>query len=172
MMFEDYRKDRERRDIEFKVIRANRSHIEAIERITSNREKVDPVKMRKELETYFIDKSSRLYVALVEGEVVGFAKSKKYSGEGYSHEGWYLSGVIVEPKYRGAGIGKELTAIRMNDLQQITNHVYYFVNSRNTVSIRLHELFGFSKIAENFVFPGVKFHNGTGLLYRARASDL
>lgn len=124
------------------------------------------------LQQYLRNASAQLYVAKVGEEVVGFAKSRKYSGEEYQYEGWYLTGVIVKPNYRGCSIGRALTKTRIDGLREVTEKIYYFVNSNNRVSIELHTHFGFKPIVEPFEFPNVVFESGHGCLYILSTNDL
>jgi ribosomal protein S18 acetylase RimI-like enzyme len=171
-MFEKFKPNIRKIKIAFKIIEAKYSHLNEITKITFDREHRNIDKIKKELETYLLNDKARLYVAISKGKVVGFAKSKKYSGEDFTYEGWYLSGVIVKPEYRGAGIGKELTYKRLCNLKSITKKIYYLANSNNKVSIKLHNSFGFSKLTESFTFPGVKFKKGSGCLYVVNTNNL
>src|SRR5262249_19211851 len=83
-------------------------------------------------------------------------------------EGWYLSGVVVEPAYRRYGIGGQLTRWRMDWLSDKANEVFYFANSLNRASIDLHHKFGFDLILRNIHVPGCLFSGaGEGLRFRA-----
>jgi hypothetical protein len=44
---------------------------------------------------------------------------------------------------------------------------WYVTNARNHRSLRLHERLGFREVTRDFVFPGVTFEGGVGVLSRA-----
>ena len=171
-MFEPFKTYRQKAEIAFQINEADESHIDDILEITLQRESGDIEKFRAELNTYFKNQKSKIYVAIANNKVVGFAKSKFYSGKSYTYEGWYLSGIIVKSEYRGAGIGRALTNERIRNLKPVADKIYYFANSNNKVSIKLHDSFGFQKVAQSFSFPGVKFSNGRGCLYELSTNDL
>ncbi len=164
-MFEEYTQSRMQKTISFRIAHANRNHLDDIIDISLEREHHAPDTLRTALESYLDCADAHLFIALSGATVAGFAKSRRFEGAEYSHPGWYLSGVIVRPHYRGAGIGKALTATRLERLQPICTQVYYFVNARNRVSIQMHDAFGFVKVTDDFVFPGAEFEGGKGHLY-------
>jgi ribosomal protein S18 acetylase RimI-like enzyme len=81
--------------------------------------------------------------------------------------GYYLSGVVVDPGHRGHGIGGQLIRARMDFAWSVgAPALYYFANSRNATSIKLHAKLGFREIKRPFEFPGFAFENGFGVLFR------
>lgn len=83
--------------------------------------------------------------------------------------GWYLLGIVVDADHRRRGMGHALTRDRVLRLFERVDRVYYFANSRNRVSIQLHEAFGFVEARRPFTcFPGVQFEDGEGVLFVAR----
>jgi RimJ/RimL family protein N-acetyltransferase len=81
--------------------------------------------------------------------------------------GWYLMGVNVLPSHRRSGIGRRFTSVRMQWLAERTHEVWFFTDSQNTASVRLHEEFGFVEVTRDFKFPMVTFSSGQGILFRA-----
>lgn len=83
--------------------------------------------------------------------------------------GYYLTGLVVEPKYRKKGIGRALVTARLDWAWPRTDYVWYFQNSRNDVSKMTHGKLGFEEVARDITIPGVTFdwRDGTGVLYRA-----
>lgn len=113
-----------------------------------------------------------LLVAEIHGKIVGFAMAKYFtppenSPKNTAPEGWYLNGIIIDPQYRRMGIASRLTENRLQWLTNKTSHVFYFANAGNAASIDLHEKFGFNEITRDFIFPGVTFEGGVGILFRA-----
>jgi ribosomal protein S18 acetylase RimI-like enzyme len=82
--------------------------------------------------------------------------------------GYYLLGLVVDPAHRRQGVGGALTAERLAWARERGGReVWYFTNAANTASQQLHERFGFEEVTRDFVFPGVSFTGGIGILYRA-----
>lgn len=171
-MFETYQNNRPQKQLKFKIVEATHLHINSAAKISMERQGCgDLEEIENELASCLTDRNARLFLAIIDCKVVGFGKTKKFTGKAYSHEGWYLCGIVVKPEYRGAGIGKELTRVRLVHLRSIVDKVYYFANVKNTVSIRLHESFGFRKLTESFSFPKVTFTGGRGCLYEVRKNE-
>lgn len=116
--------------------------------------------------------SNLILVAETEGRVIGFGRARLFSlsenmpGKNVP-EGWYLVGVIVSPQYRRRGVATELIRQRLLLISYMADEAYYFANALNLVTIELHERFGFKELTRDFVFPGVIFTGGEGILFRA-----
>ncbi len=171
-MFEPYRRKRENRKITCQVSHAQDADLPDMANLIVDREGGEHQETIKGLHRYLSGELAHLFVAKVGDEVVGFGKSRKFSGKDVQYEGWYLSGVMVKPEYRGLGIGNALTEKRIMALKAITRKIYYFVNSNNRVSIELHDKFGFRLLVEPFEFPDVVFKSGHGCLYCLSTDDL
>lgn len=172
-MFEKYQENRLQKNLKFQIVEATHSHIRGAAKISLERQgSGDILQICKELENFSGIKDARLFVAVANKEIAGFAKARKFVGEAYSHEGWYLCGVVVKPEYRGSGIGRELTRVRLDYIESVARKVYYFANVKNAVSIKLHESFGFKKLTESFKFPDVTFSGGIGCLFKIEANGL
>lgn len=129
-------------------------------------------KFYKEISEIDDQAKNMLLVAEIREKVVGFARAKYFtppenSPQNTAPEGWYLNGIIIDPEYRRMRIASRLTENRLQWLAGKTPHVFYFANARNTASIDLHEKFGFHEITRDFIFPGVTFEGGVGILFRA-----
>ena len=114
--------------------------------------------------------SSMVLVAEAGGEVIGFGRARHFdkesgSSEGKAPVGWYLTGVVVDPRFRRCGVGDRLTAERLKWISERSGSAYYFANSGNRVSIALHERFGFTEVARGPEFCGVTFTGGEGVLF-------
>ena len=106
-------------------------------------------------------------VATLDDALVAYGKAHFHAGAsgGESPHGWYLSGVIVDPRVRRRGIGGRLTAQRLAWIARQSDWAYYFANARNRASIALHAGFGFAEIARGPEFCGVAFTGGEGVLF-------
>ncbi len=164
-MFEQYRKNRPKKQIAYQLAWAQDVDLQQIARISIARDGGEAYQVAAGLQRYLQGDTAHLFIARVGEEVAGFGKSRLFLGDEYAYEGWYLSGLIVKPEYRGCGLGRALTKRRIDELRGITPNIYYFVNSSNRVSIELHEGFGFKLLLEPFDFPRVEFTDGHGCLF-------
>lgn len=108
-------------------------------------------------------------VAEVGGRVVGYGKASLLTpaSDGGRHvpDGWYLSGVIVDPAHRRQGLGAALTQARLDALaERGVGVVHYVANARNEASLAMHEALGFVEVSRDIEFPGVAFDGGAGVL--------
>jgi len=142
--------------------------------LTYNREGGDLAqiesKFRREIANMETTDDVMLLVAELDSEVIGFARVKYFKPASSASpntcpEGWYLTGVIVAPKYRRQGVASALTRARLDWIAKRAGQAYYFANAQNRVSIDLHEQFGFVELTRNFVYPEVVFTGGEGVLF-------
>lgn len=96
-----------------------------------------------------------VFVAAIGHHLAGFARTRllEYARDGLPlvlPEGWYLTGVIVDPPWRRRGLGVVLTSARLDWLRRRTDAAYYVANRTNRASVALHERFGFHEIARGF----------------------
>lgn len=124
----------------------------------------------RELRETVAQGSSMVLVAEAGDQVVGFGRARYFdrepgSSEGKAPVGWYLTGVVVDPRFRRCGVGDRLTAERLKWISERSGSAYYFANSGNRVSIVLHERFGFTEVARGPEFCGVTFTGGEGVLF-------
>ena len=113
-----------------------------------------------------------LHVAEWKSGIIGFARVKYFkpvssAPTSTSPEGWYLTGIIVSPKYRRQGIASLLIQARPDWIAKRSGQAYYFANGQNRVSIELHRQFGFIELTRDFVYPDVEFTGGEGILFKA-----
>lgn len=118
------------------------------------------------------DDDHRLLVAEVGDRLVGFGwvsylRPGESGGRG-APDGWYLSGVVVDPSVRRRGIGRMLTRARIDCVLERANEVFYVVAASNRASRDLHAALGFEELTRDFVLPGVVFGSGDGILCRLR----
>ena len=111
-------------------------------------------------------------VAEVNGEIVGWGKTHRYSAtSGSAPAGHYLGGVNVLPEFRRRGIGSALTRARLSWIWDRARDAWFVTNARNTASIELHSRLGFSEVVRAGEFHGTTFEGGVGILYRATAPN-
>ncbi|MFH1501636.1 MAG: GNAT family N-acetyltransferase [Candidatus Eisenbacteria bacterium] len=160
---------------ELEVRRARPADAPAVGLISARREGTAP---SRSAETFrrLISECERgdpciVLVALVGSEVVGFGKAKLIAlpddvNAGIAPEGWYLTGVVVDPAHRRRGVGRRLTRERLKLLASRSDTAYYFANARNGASIALHREFGFVEVARGPLIMGETFEGGEGVLLR------
>lgn len=110
-----------------------------------------------------------LFVARIDGRVAGYSRVELWTppadGPGTDAPGgWYLMGLLVDPRHRRSGVGLALTEARLEWLRTRTGRVWYFSNARNAASLALHAQFGFREVTRQFSFPTVSFEGGVGVL--------
>lgn len=106
-----------------------------------------------------------VFVADVDGGVVGFGRARESVAQPDLPAGWYLMGVIVHSAYRRRGIGAALTRSRLAWIRERSREAYYFVNKQNRASIDLHTELGFEPIGDDFEHDGAHLRRGEGRLY-------
>jgi ribosomal protein S18 acetylase RimI-like enzyme len=112
-----------------------------------------------------LERGGRLYIAEVDGAFAGYGRLVDVT-EGAMPHGPYLMGLLVADAQRGQGVGEALTRARVDPALERAGEVWYFANSRNGASLRLHERLGFAEVQRPFAFPGVRFEGGVGVLCR------
>ncbi|MFH1143007.1 MAG: GNAT family N-acetyltransferase [Candidatus Eisenbacteria bacterium] len=122
------------------------------------------------------ERSLVLLAEIPEG-IIGFGKARHldrraWRRAGLSPEGWYLTGVVVDPEHRRRGAGSRLTLERLRWLARRSDCAYYFANARNRVSIALHERFGFVEVGRAAFIAGTSFEGGEGILFRSELTAL
>jgi ribosomal protein S18 acetylase RimI-like enzyme len=162
------------------TVRPARAHdTDALGRISAEREGGEAdehaAAFRRALEDDEAGHGLKVLVAELNGDVIGFGKTRyldeeRGAGAGATPEGWYLTGVVVDPRFRRRGVGSRLTAERLRWISERSGVAYYFSNARNRVSIALHERFGFTEVARGPEFAGVSFVGGEGVLFRVDLS--
>jgi ribosomal protein S18 acetylase RimI-like enzyme len=119
-----------------------------------------------------------LLVAVVNptGALAGYGRIARFDPEpdapaNVAPAGWYLGGLLVGGGHRRHGIGSALTRARLEWIFARSDEAWYFSNARNVASLALHERLGFVEVTRDFVFPGVGFAGGVGVLCRAVRRD-
>jgi aminoglycoside 6'-N-acetyltransferase I len=95
------------------------------------------------------DELRQMFVAKANGQVVGYGRvialAADEAGPG-TPAGCYLSGVLVDPAWRGRGIATTLTRARLRWAFTHTDAVFYVAGADNAASLRLHAAFGFQEV--------------------------
>lgn len=170
-LFAEYEPDTHGVRAEVVVEPLGRQHLDACVALAVQREGGDPAAWRMSLESGLGATDRATFVGMVGGQLAGYS-TVAWLAPAIGHptsaapDGWYLLGLVVDPRFRRRGVGRRLTAERLRWLLGRTDQVWYFASSANQASIDLHTGFGFRLIAENLEFPGVRF-TGTGLLFGA-----
>lgn len=116
----------------------------------------------------------QLFVADLHGEIVGYARlswqTPGAAGGRNVPDGQFLSGVIVDPRWRRRGIGRELTRARCAWAREHGQRAFFVVNAANHASMDLHRELGFAEVTRDFDFPGITFTGGEGVLFAASPS--
>jgi aminoglycoside 6'-N-acetyltransferase I len=117
------------------------------------------------------DGSRQMFVAKANGQVIAYGRvaglAAGEAGPG-TPAGYYLSGVLVEPAWRGRGIATALTGARLRWVFARTDEAFYVAGSDNTASLRLHAALGFQEMTR---FESERSASGVDVLSRlARAA--
>lgn len=127
----------------------------------------------QEIEALETNPNSKIFVACVNNEVVGFARcsyiSSTSDGKFPSPPGWYGLGIIVNKSFRKQGVARALSSYRLQWLKSMgVEYFYSFTNSENLVSLQMHKAFGFEKVMTSSGFLTVNYTTGTGVLFRIK----
>ena len=106
----------------------------------------------------------QMFVAKLSGRVVAYGRvldlAAGEAGPG-TPAGCYLSGVLVDPAWRGRGIATALTRARLRWAFARTGTVFYVTGADNGASLRLHAAFGFRELGR---FPSERSAAGVDVL--------
>jgi ribosomal protein S18 acetylase RimI-like enzyme len=95
------------------------------------------------------DELRQMFVAKTNSQVVGYGRvielAADEAGPG-TPAGCYLSGVLVDPAWRGQGIATALTRARLRWAFAHTGTVFYVTGADNPASLRLHAALGFQEV--------------------------
>ena len=177
-LFAEYQPDHARKlaPVGLRIRSARPNDVEAVARLILERDQgsldAHLDRTRAEITRSEREREFMLCVAETDRSVIAFGRcgllGSESAGDGFrAPPGWYLMGLIVDPKIRRRGVGLELTRYRMRWIAKRAQHAYYFVNARNQASIDLHQKLGFRELTRDFQIPNVSFTGGAGVLFRA-----
>ncbi len=111
-------------------------------------------------------------VAVIDGEIVGAGKTHHQLEDVIpARAGYYLGGVSVHPDHRRRGIGRALTAARIDWVWERSDTVLYFTDDHNVASMRMHASFGFEEIARSSAILDARADGGALVLFCAQRRD-
>lgn len=147
---------------------AGESDLDVCARLAAVRNGGEVDTWRSRLAVDLADPEKLLVVAECDGVVAGHAGAGWLSFDPALarniKDGWYLTGILVDPALRRRGLGARLVEARLNWLSTRADRVWYFASAQNEASLQLHRGFGFSEVTRSFAVPGVSFTGGVGVL--------
>jgi ribosomal protein S18 acetylase RimI-like enzyme len=166
--FANYEPDNHGVDAEIDVRPLQAEDVERCAELAVHRNGLDIGTWRGSFEGSLNREDRQTFVALRRGRVIGYASitwmNPVADGGANAPEGWYLTGVVVDPLVRRRGVGKRLTQARLEWLAGRTDRVWYFATALNHCSLDLHTALGFREVTRDFSIPGVIFSGGEGIL--------
>ena len=124
-------------------IHLKKATIKEIPVLLSIEKKIDGLKTvsamttEKDWQDEFGKKDAEIYLIFEDGIIVGDTSyEKKPDGSAY------LSGLVIEPKFQGQGIGRKVMEIIMKELKNVKT-IKLVTHPENKVSIKLYLSFGF-----------------------------
>jgi ribosomal protein S18 acetylase RimI-like enzyme len=121
------------------------SAVELVRRVR----RVDPGDRGEQFASDITDESRQMFVAKANGHVIAYGRvAKLAAGEAApgTPAGYYLSGVLVDPAWRGRGIATTLTRARLRWVFAHAAEVFYVAGADNISSLHLHAALGFQEM--------------------------
>lgn len=173
-LFADYQPHAHSIAVDHVVQKLEPTHLDRCVALAVQRDGGQPSRWRTSLERSLHSEDRQTFIALIDNQLagygtVGWLAPAESDSDSAAPQGWYLLGLIVDPRCRRQGVGHHLTGTRMAWIQNRAPQAWYFVSSANRASIDLHAQFGFQLAIDDFTLPGVKFTQ-SGQLYLAHLS--
>jgi aminoglycoside 6'-N-acetyltransferase I len=111
--------------------------------------RVKPADRAEQFAADIADELRQMFVAKANGQLVGYGRVMELSadeaGPG-TPAGCYLSGVLVDPAWRGRGVATALTRARLRWALARTDTVLCVTGADNSASLHLHAILGFQEV--------------------------
>lgn len=111
--------------------------------------RVRPGDRSRQFASDITDELRQMFVAKANGQVVGYGRVIELAADEAAPgtpAGCYLSGVLVDPAWRGRGIATALTRARLRWAFARTDTVFYVAGADNVASLHLHAALGFQEV--------------------------
>jgi aminoglycoside 6'-N-acetyltransferase I len=111
--------------------------------------RVKPGDLGEQFASDITDDSRQMFVAKANGRVIAYGRVAQMAADEAApgtQTGCYLSGVLVEPAWRGRGIATALTRARLRWAFARSDEAFYVTGADNIASLHLHAALGFQEM--------------------------
>ncbi len=111
--------------------------------------RVDPGDRGQQFASDITDDSRQMFVAKANGRVIAYGRVAKLAADEAAPgtpAGYYLSGVLVDPAWRGRGTATTLTRARLRWVFVRADEAFYVAGADNIASLQLHAALGFKEM--------------------------
>ena len=111
--------------------------------------RVKPGDLGEQFASDITDDSRQMFVAKANGRVIAYGRVAQMAADEAAPgtpAGCYLSGVLVEPAWRGRGIATALTRARLRWAFARSDEAFYVTGADNIASLHLHAALGFQEM--------------------------
>lgn len=152
---------------------ATAADLDAVAELAISRAGGEREQWMKRLTEDLVDRERGLWVADRGGVVIGYGRVHRFEAAPdapplIAPDGFYLIGLGISEGNRRQGLGRAITQARLQWIAERATEAWFFTNAQNEISLRLHAQLGFHEVRRDFVFPGVSFEGGTGVLCAAK----